>query len=243
MRNVPKDSASWFPLLISTQTGKRMKKVLGTILQHPAWLVGAAALGCVLSLEVRRRLALGRRAKRKAEEVDEIRSSLTSRGASPEAQMKSSPLNDNDVDELANSLGLRIPEDDDLLEMLREDLLIRRDTHPWVHVRTSNGLRFFNLLTNEVKKYPPYAEDTITTIQQEIRCRRTGIRFSESPRRLKSEGGEVPSGLPSASAVFQHFLREESADPSPSRRNVVAEGRSSSSRSPSVRTKMGAPSP
>lgn len=221
--------------------GKLVKQLLATIWQHPVLLVGAAAVGCVLSLEVRRRMAVSRRAKRKSDEVDEIRSSLTSRGASPEAALKSSPLTEGDVDELASSLGLRAEEDDDLLEMLREDLLTRRDTHPWVHVRTVNGLRFFNLETNEVKKFPPYAEDTITTVQQEIRCRRTGIRFSESPRRLKSDGGEAPTGLPSASAVFQHFLREESADPSPSRRKFAAEGRSSSSRSPSVRVRVDDP--
>lgn len=94
-----------------------------------------------------------------------------------------------DIEEFRSSLGIRLPRDEDLLEIVERMLLVDPIPSGWVLYRTTTGvIRYMNLNTKELAFFPPAKHKEEQKIESEIKKRNRQAMESKYNFSYEDEG-------------------------------------------------------
>ena len=180
----------------------------------PAWAAVAAGTGVVATYAVlfRSRLALARwrRRQRRKMEADY----LLNASAEPQHQHSVTegrqPRNvaTSDIDAFASALGIVLPEDQDLYELVRQVFLDLPIPCEWELHCGARGLRFRNRNTEELVLFHPGVETQGEVIRSEVARRHPAV-LAFAPAPSSADGIGTSSMTAPFSNLLEYFVRRE----------------------------------
>jgi hypothetical protein len=186
---------------------------------NPKLLIATAAIGYGVAYQIRWQKAIIAKQRDKIREqkkrIEKLKSKVPADAEREEHQspqnLDQRPLTEDEINEVASSLQIKISDDTDLYELLRTTLTGAVDPG-WKLARTREGIRFIRgsgRKVGDVREFAPCMEGNIQRIRDAVRKRRP--QFSEHAMELPHEQKERnPFGVASVSKLLFSFMNEPS---------------------------------
>eukprot|EP00758_Cryptobia_borreli_P004643 Tbor_TRINITY_DN4497_c1_g3::TRINITY_DN4497_c1_g3_i1::g.8089::m.8089 len=199
----------------------------------PSWFlpvtVSGIMIGYAVSLEFRLLLARWRNAQRsrimeryRSLEVGDSRSSHEIDLFKPDTYVDPSQVSPEDVEEFRMALGLVIPRDEDLIQLVEKMLIEDPIPEEWQLYRCSfGGLRFRNIETEEIKFYHDGSKEIESIITSEVKKRdvvqmeKYGAHMFQSSNQIENEKPSVKDSRPKNRFIFESITTSPSEEPDP----------------------------